>query len=180
MFPSAECRSGAVFGLAMTGGPLSIRGFADLCPASETIRDCGRRNQSLREPTCQPSLSKPPSPHDGLHRSCGWDGAGERTHLVAKRLAFWNGRFWGSFLTGANEFGDTPSNIAIGAPSVASMATKLSAIRTHAPPQHLVFRGADCFLMAPMRSAFFLGSGSVLVKPANVAGLGPLQWLERG
>jgi hypothetical protein len=34
--------------------------------------------------------------------------------------------------------------------------------------------------MAPMRSAFFLGSGSVLVKPANVAGLGPLQWLERG
>ena len=37
MFPSAECRSGAVFGLAMTGGALSIRGFTDLCPASETI-----------------------------------------------------------------------------------------------------------------------------------------------
>lgn len=73
----------------------------------------------------------------------------------------------GSFLTGANEFGDTPSNIAIWAPSAASMATKLSAIMDHASPQHLVFRGADCFLMAAMRSAFFLGSGNVMVTPAS-------------
>ena len=47
------------------------------------------------------------------------------------------------------------------------MATKLSAIMDHASPQHLVFRGADCFLMAAMRSAFFLGSGSVMVTPAS-------------
>ena len=162
MFPSAECRSGAVFGLAMTGGALSIRGFTDLCPhlkQSETA--AGEINRSENQ---HPSRACP-NRHDGLHRSCGWDGAGERTHLVAKRLAFWNGRFLGSFLTGAQ-------NIAIWAPSVASMATKLSAIRTHASPQQLAFRGADCFLMTAMRSAFFLGSGRCVGEACQRGGIG--------
>jgi hypothetical protein len=55
-----------------------------------------------------------------------------------------DGRFLGAFLTGANEFVDTPSNIAIWARSVASMATKLCAIRTPVSRNTWSLRGGDC------------------------------------